>query len=236
MSRILAISPHLDDAAFSAGGYLASRARAGDEVTILTCFTGNVKQPEGFALACQLDKGLGPDVDYMALRREEDEKACAVIEATPVHLPFLEAPHRGYDSAPALFAGRRDDDGVVEDLRLALERIVADLAPDVILGPLCIGNHVDHYAVRDAMAGLGKAMFWQDWPYLDRSERPAECEPAMMHRLSEHDRADRLAMCEAYASQLGFQFGGRDKLRARLAAIESETFFSSEDAESASIQ
>ena len=236
MSHILAISPHLDDAAFSAGGYLAHRARAGDAVTILTCFTGNVERPEGFALACQLDKGLEADVDYMALRRAEDEAACAVIGAKAIHLPFLEAPHRGYTSAPALFAGRHDDDPIVAGLRQALETIVWDIAPDLILGPLCIGNHVDHHAVRDAMAGLGDAMFWQDWPYLDRSDRMAECEPAMTHRLSEHDCADRLAMCEAYASQLGFQFGGRDKLRARLAAIESESFFSRDDGPSASIQ
>jgi LmbE family N-acetylglucosaminyl deacetylase len=40
VTHIVAISPHLDDAAFSVGGLLASRARAGDRVTIVTCFTG----------------------------------------------------------------------------------------------------------------------------------------------------------------------------------------------------
>ena len=38
-------------------------------VTVVTCFTRSVPDPQGFALACQLDKGLGPEVDYMALRR-----------------------------------------------------------------------------------------------------------------------------------------------------------------------
>jgi len=233
VSRILAISPHLDDAAFSAGGYLASRSRAGVEVTILTCFTGNVERPEGFALACQLDKGLGPNVDYMAMRRAEDQAACAVIGAKAIHLPFLEAPHRGYDSAPALFAGRHEDDGVVAKLKPAIQTIVSDLAPDTILGPLCIGDHVDHHAVRNAMAELSETMFWQDWPYFDRSEYTHGRKPALVHRLSERDRADRLAMCECYASQLGFQFGGRDKLRARLAAIECERFFVAEGVEPA---
>ncbi|MCH2488188.1 MAG: PIG-L family deacetylase, partial [Erythrobacter sp.] len=92
MSRVLAISPHLDDAVFSAGGTLAEHAMAGDEVTVLTCFTGNVPEPTGFALACQLDKGLAPDIDYMALRRDEDHDACAKIGATALHWPFLEAP------------------------------------------------------------------------------------------------------------------------------------------------
>jgi LmbE family N-acetylglucosaminyl deacetylase len=120
VTHIVAISPHLDDAAFSVGGLLAAQARAGDRVTIVTCFTGNVPKPEGFALACQLDKGLGPEVDYMALRRAEDQVACAVIGAAAVHLPLLEAPHRGYASAPELFAARRDDDGMLAPLTDAL--------------------------------------------------------------------------------------------------------------------
>ncbi|WP_279349338.1 PIG-L deacetylase family protein [Erythrobacter litoralis] len=225
MNRILAISPHLDDAAFSAGGYLASRERAGDEVTILTCFTGNVEQPEGFALACQLDKGLGPDVDYMALRRAEDEAACAVIGAKPIHLPFLEAPHRGYDSAPALFAGSHEDDDIVERLRTAIAEQVEELQPDAVLGPLCIGDHVDHHAVREAMVDLPGVLLWEDWPYLDRSEYTPSSPPAFVHELSDYDRIQRLAMCRCFASQLGFQFGGEDALAKRTAAISSERFY-----------
>ena len=58
---MLAVSPHLDDAVFSAGGTLAGHALDGDDVTVVTCFTGNVARPQGFALACQLDKGLSPE-------------------------------------------------------------------------------------------------------------------------------------------------------------------------------
>ena len=70
MPTALALSPHLDDAAFSCGGLLASLAQAGWRVVMATLFTGSVAEPKGFALACQLDKGLGPEIDYMALRRE----------------------------------------------------------------------------------------------------------------------------------------------------------------------
>ena len=76
-------------------------------------FTGNVAEPQGFALACQLDKGLGPEVDYMALRRAEDAQACGRIGATPIHLPMLEAPHRGYADAAELFRPPRCDDIVL---------------------------------------------------------------------------------------------------------------------------
>lgn len=223
--RLLAVSPHLDDAAFSAGGTLALRASEGWEVTVATCFTGNVARPQGFALACQLDKGLGPEVDYMALRRAEDEAACAELGARAVHLPFLEAPHRGYDSAPALFARRRDDDDVADRLAPALAELIAELAPDLVLGPLCLGDHVDHHVVRDALAAGGvEPLLWEDWPYADRPEviRPAGA--ALTIPLTDWARERRTAACAAYRSQLGFQFGGEEAMARRVAAIGAERF------------
>ena len=77
MPTALALSPHLDDAAFSCGGLLASLAREGWHVVMATLFTASVADPTGFALACQLDKGLPAEVDYMALRRAEDVRAAA---------------------------------------------------------------------------------------------------------------------------------------------------------------
>jgi len=98
----LAVSPHLDDAVFSAGALLARLATQGWRVVIATCFTASVPNPRGFALACQLDKGLASSVDYMALRRAEDADACAALGCEIVHLPFTEAPHRGYEDPLAL--------------------------------------------------------------------------------------------------------------------------------------
>lgn len=226
MTHIVAISPHLDDAAFSVGGLLASRARAGDRVTIVTCFTGNVAEPTGFALACQLDKGLGPEVDYMALRRAEDHAACAVIGATAVHLPLLEAPHRGYASARELFAARRDDDAMLAPLSKALADQITLLSPDLLLGPLAIGNHVDHWLVRDALETCGASiLLWEDWPYLTRAVDRRTDRPALVHPLNDADRAARIAMCAAYASQLGFQFGSLQAMETAVRAVEAERLF-----------
>lgn len=224
--KLLAISPHLDDAAFSAGATLAARAEEGWEVTVATCFTGNVARPQGFALACQLDKGLPPDVDYMALRRQEDRDACAALGARAVHLPFLEAPHRGYASAPELFAARRADDDMVDRLAPALAALLAEEAPDLVFGPLCLGDHVDHHVVRDALTaaiGARALLLWEDWPYADRLERVAAT-PALAVPLTDRTRAARLAACLAYRTQIGFQFGGADALRTRTAAIGEERF------------
>jgi len=226
VTHIVAISPHLDDAAFSVGGLLAARARAGDRVTIVTCFTGNVPTPTGFALACQLDKGLEPEVDYMALRRAEDHAACAVIGATAVHLPLLEAPHRGYASAPELFAARRADDRMLAPLTEALGGQIAALAPDRLLGPLAIGNHVDHWLVRDALTALDAGvLLWEDWPYLTRATNRRPGPPAHVHPLTPADRTARIAMCAAYASQLGFQFGSHAAMETAVRAVQLERLF-----------
>ena len=152
---------------FSAGGTLAALAAAGWRVRVVTCFTASVADPSPFALSTQLDKGLAADVDYMALRRAEDAAAVALLGAEPVHLPLPEAPHRGYTSAPDLFAGRHADDDVAGPLADALAPHVSDA--DLVLAPQAIGDHVDHRVVVDVVAALRPdALFWRDAPYVLR--------------------------------------------------------------------
>ena len=110
MPRALFLSPHLDDVVFSCGGLAASLADAGWDTVLVTAFTRSVVPASGFALACQLDKGLPPDIDYMAQRRDEDREAAAILGFADMRwLDLLEAPHRGYDSAalPVRFRPRR---------------------------------------------------------------------------------------------------------------------------------
>lgn len=221
--HLLAISPHLDDAVFSAGATLWERAQAGDRVTILTCFTGNVARPQGFALACQLDKGLPAEVDYMALRRAEDEAACAVLGAAAVHLPLLEAPHRGYVSAAALFGERLAEDRIAGPLREALAEQLDRLRPDRMLGPYGVGAHVDHLYVRDVLTELvepARLAWWEDYPY---AMREAEPPPEITRRaVSEVALAAKVEATLCYTTQLAFQFGGAEKARRAMAAWRHE--------------
>jgi LmbE family N-acetylglucosaminyl deacetylase len=214
---LLAVSPHLDDAAFSAGALLWTAAQRGWRVVVATMFTGNVAQPSGFALACQLDKGLPADVDYMALRREEDRQACRALGAEPIHLPLLEAPHRGYENAAALFGGVHPHDAVAPAVGERLAQLLAEVRPGVVLAPLGIGGHVDHLIVREAIVRLSppRLRLWEDWPYLDRAGgqvRGAACR----WTVSPEARAAKLRACASYVTQLGFQFGRADALAARL--------------------
>jgi LmbE family N-acetylglucosaminyl deacetylase len=211
----VAVSPHLDDAVFSAGGTLAVLATAGWRVRVVTCFTASVADPSPFALSTQLDKGLAADVDYMALRRAEDAAALALLGAEPVHLPLAEAPHRGYTSAPDLFAGRHADDDVAEPLAAALTPHVRDA--DLVLAPQAIGDHVDHRAVVDVVAALRPdALFWRDTPYvLRRPEAPAwrgvPCGVEQPVDVAAHLGA-KAAAARSYATQVGFQFGGPERV------------------------
>jgi len=231
--RALALSPHLDDAAFSCGGTLARLAREGWEVTVCTAFTRSVPDPAGFALACQLDKGLPAEADYMAIRRAEDAEACARLGARPLWLDLPEAPHRGYASAAELFGPVRDDDTVATTLAAAL-RPLLDPMPDLLLAPQAVGWHVDHVQlVRALLAVLpdgAPVLWWTDFPYAARPHshpaRPFEAEMARWpERRLAGDAAARLHACAAYATQLGFQFGGPDGLRRALDEAGAEECF-----------
>ncbi len=230
---VLALSPHLDDAVFSAGGGLAARADAGWRVVVATLFTGNVAEPQGFALACQLDKGLAPEIDYMALRRAEDEAACAGLGLEAIHLPLLEAPHRGYNCAAELFQPPHADDPVHDPLLTTLTALLATHAPEEVWAPRALGGHVDHVLVHRAARAVvppARLRWWTDWPYAERVSL-ADPEASTVvglawegEALSFAARTRKADACAAYASQLGFQFGGESAMRARVQAQATELY------------
>ena len=232
---VLALSPHLDDAAFSCGGTLARLAHAGWRVVVATLFTRSVPDPRGFALACQLDKGLGPEVDYMALRRAEDVAAMDALGVEPpVHVSLSEAPHRGYHSARALFEPPLAEDAVAADLGPVIADLVADYRPNLLLAPQAIGGHVDHVVVVQALQGVGHpVLWWRDFPYTIRPDVPRRpfadrfaALPSRSVTLDPAALAAREAACAAYRSQLGYQFGGPEALRGKLAQAGPVEVFS----------
>ena len=75
----------------------------------------------------------------------------------------------------------------------------------------------------DRAVGAVPLLRWEDWPYLDRDTvaRPDRA-TAMATPLTPELTRARTAMCAAYESQLGFQFGGGAAMTARLAGIATE--------------
>jgi len=216
MPTALFLSPHLDDVAFSCGGTLALLADRSWRTVMVTAFTATVLPAAGFALACQLDKGLSPEIDYMELRRAEDRAAAAILGVADLRwLPLPEAPHRGYSSAPELFADIRPGDDIWQELAQHLAALRAELSPDLILAPQGLGGHVDHRQLIRAVqitAGPTPVAWYRDTPYAIRNPeaRPfVDCGPASVVPIAAALDRKVEAAC-AYTSQIGFQFGGAD--------------------------
>lgn len=232
MPTALFLSPHLDDAAFSCGGTLL---RLTDDphwrVAVCTIFTSSVPDPQGFALRCQTDKGIPAGVDYMALRRTEDESYAAFASAHSTrHWDYREAPHRGYESPADLFAGVRDEDAVWQCLSDDLATLDDELRPDLVFAPQGLGNHVDHLqTIRATLAvwPVERVAWYRDTPYAIREpdariagllrleEDLFPCRVPMSSAVLER----KIAGCSLYASQIGFQFGGSVALREKLTAF-----------------
>lgn len=229
MPTALFLSPHLDDVAFSCGGTLLRWT--GDprwRVVLCTVFAASVENPQGFALRCQTDKGIAPELDYMALRRAEDTAfTCAAGVDEAWHWQHREAPHRGYESPDALFDGVRPDDTVWQAVRDDLTALDAACRPDVVFAPQGLGNHVDHLQVIRAVLGVypaGRGVCWyRDTPYAIRepgalpSAQLSSCRDTLCRVAMPPDVLERkIAGCCLYASQIDFQFGGADGVREKL--------------------
>src|SRR3954464_3679117 len=81
------ISPHLDDAIFSLGAAVSYPTRPGAGVTIVCVLAGdpNLEAPAG-----DWDRQAGFETagEAAAVRRAEDARACAIVGARPIWLPF----------------------------------------------------------------------------------------------------------------------------------------------------
>ena len=175
----------------------------------------------------------------MQLRREEDRAACELLSAQPHWLDLPEAPHRGYESAAMLFDELLDTDDVRGELLKRVTELIQTIRPHVILSPVGIGNHVDHQQLVKVVAELKPRnpeitfFRWYDEPYLTRHPatwpadlawQPALSWKKLQQQLARSELAvnvnietaiDRkLAACTAYTTQLGFQFGGMQQLKA----------------------
>jgi LmbE family N-acetylglucosaminyl deacetylase len=154
MSRVYnVVSPHLDDAVLSCCLFLA--AHPGSQVT--TVFAGGPSSVRPLTPWDRAAKYFADGADVMRIRREEDSRANALINARARHLSYWD---RQYRNERYGYAGRADQDllaAIVEDL----VRWFREATVDGLVIPLGLA-HPDHRMAADA--GL----------MLAESERP-EC-------------------------------------------------------------
>lgn len=143
----LVVSPHLDDAVLSIPGFIRSFIRHGQPIVVLTvCSHGDATH---------------------VTRRAEDLAALAILGATPRHLGLLDAPwRRGVPpSFRDLILGEPDPSDAAAVTGPLLECIAA-LAPDRVLLPLGVGEHLDHRIVHAIHPALTTRIgFYEDQPY-----------------------------------------------------------------------
>lgn len=200
--RVVVLSPHLDDAVFSLGAAISASTEAGTAVSIVTVFAGS---PSSREPAGDWDRDAGfRDAGEAAHRRaEEDERACAIVGASPQHLPFGDRQYVRNDAAL---------EGAIRAAVLDAETI---LAPGF---PLAHPDHLLlHRLVLQADFGNTRIGIYTEQPYaaLARLDPP---ENRLWRRLAVDDasRRAKLEAALAYTSQVPL-LGGRRTVFAILA-------------------
>lgn len=176
--RVLAISPHLDDAALSAGGLLAGLADRGSAVHVVTLFAGPPPEPlSPVARAFHGKCGLPCDATAAALRRGEDLEAMSILGATAHHADFPDAVYRRRrdgrwlcDHDRAMFSGLSAYDDVMPTVRASVEAFLEQVAPDLVITCAAVGGHTDHLLTRAAVEAAAdpertEILLWEDLPY-----------------------------------------------------------------------
>lgn len=161
------LSPHPDDAVWSAGGQLALQRRAGRRVLVVTlCTAPPADLPDGDAPALATG-ALDPSL--MQVRLCEDAAALARLDVDFVHAGLRDGPERlpvEYGSLRRLMGGEpAPGDPLTEEVRRTIDTLRARNPAALLHAPLGIGGHVDHVAVARAAPRDSRTWFYEDVPY-----------------------------------------------------------------------
>lgn len=179
--RWVYVSPHFDDVVLSCGGLAWEQVRARQAVEIWNICAGQppVGQPlSPFAHSLHTRWGTGPEA--VLARQREDEAAVQRLGAGLRNWDLPDCIYRLLPDGSWLVNGEEDlwqpvnpqEAGVVERLTVwltsGLEESAA--AETMLVSPLTLGNHVDHFLVRAAAeraaARTGCALcYYPDYPY-----------------------------------------------------------------------
>ena len=170
--RWIYLSPHLDDAALSAGGWIYDQTQAGIPVEVWTIMCGfpKTRKLSPFANYLHDQWGMSSAREVVSGRRIEDKNAAAILGAKARHLGFLDCIYRQDGNGDFLYYSIFVDPlpGEGDLPRRIAESIAARLKPDdELICQLGVGKHIDHVTVRLAAELLGRPLHYvADIPYL----------------------------------------------------------------------
>jgi len=162
----LVLSPHPDDAIWSAGGRISWWLGRGDLVRVLTVFDG---------AADAVLPGAWRHIADAGQRQAENGVALSRLGATGISGSLPDAALRADEGAPRysnplrLFGPlHRRDETLIATVASMIERL-AGAGQVAVHGPLAAGRHVDHVIVRraaESVPGLaGQLTYYEDFPY-----------------------------------------------------------------------
>jgi LmbE family N-acetylglucosaminyl deacetylase len=231
--RWIYISPHLDDAALSAGGFLYEQTRAGNPVEIWTIVCGFPPPGDLTPFAQMLHQmwGTGTAEETIKLRRAEDMKAANILGAEAIHFDVPDCIYRrGPDGEPLylldVFVPPHEAEAHLPD------QIAQTIAPhlradDQVICQFGIGDHADHILVRQAVERLKRPLWYvADLPYL--FNQPGELEPEtagmkeVIYPITEAGLRAWVEAILAYQSQISSLFDSPEKVNEEIRSYYSK--------------
>jgi LmbE family N-acetylglucosaminyl deacetylase len=172
--KIVVVSPHRDDAAFSLGLTIHDWLAARHTVTVVNCFTRSLYAPYSDAESLHTNDRMS----YVTALRQREDVAWQRQYGrglTLVDLRLKDAPIRLRCSSDEVCSLKvNPEDSAIEKIRKAL----SGLSMDALVLPLAFGDHIDHLTTRDAAIACSAdalpTVFYEDLPYVTRTTDQTE--------------------------------------------------------------
>lgn len=184
------ISPHLDDAVFSAGALMTKLAKH-NKLVVVTIFTNAAGTPPTYSAKQFLKQCMYDSAEKLfADRRAEDTEALKTLTKDIFHLGFTDSLWRKKSETvlgkllPEVdhvyptyrwhtITGKisSHDHPMIADIKQKLKEIITEKNP-VIFCPTGIGNHVDHVITSKICTDIfSNVIYWSDFPYNEHANK-----------------------------------------------------------------
>lgn len=189
MKQVILLSPHFDDALFSAGGLLWQLKQNQIKTTVVNIFTQASNCKPTLSAKKFLQQVQATDAEALYIQREkEDHVALEDCATAVINLGFTEALWRTRKPKTSIIANlfpemnhiyptyrwhiisgkiSPADTPLIEAITEKIRNILKNQQDYLVLCPLGIGNHVDHLVVKKAAENLAVPLiYWEDIPYV----------------------------------------------------------------------
>jgi LmbE family N-acetylglucosaminyl deacetylase len=230
--RWIYLSPHLDDAALSAGGWIYEQTHAGIPVEVWTFMCGlpNTDELSDFARSIHKIWELTTAEEVVRVRRAEDVAAAKILGATAIHFDFLDCIYRRGKNGEWLYTGISMDphpEDTDYPAKIA-EAVSVRLKPDdKLICQFGVGKHVDHVLVRRAAELLGRPLHYvADIPYLFNTPEHLDPNRAGMKETAYAVSETGVRLWQeailAYSSQMSMLFESPEAMKSKMAEYSAQ--------------